>query len=402
MKAPWCRVDVLVPATLVLGLALDLSLRALPLDYFSFRAWEALRVGGEAGPFRPNRRYINPAAYGDLANLGNLPGDRVFHAETVSTAAYGFRNPPTVLYPASAVLTGTSFSAGTEVGDDETLAAQLSLVAGGPVYNAALAEWDFETLRSILSRVGIISEPGGPRRPPRAAYPPAGADHPAREPGVLIFEFLEGRGPPSIMVTRDRAPVGRCPQALAELPGVCTNYNRVVERWRVSPLRVVTGRMLRRLQNDRWLPNPYRDVVTRTSLPDGSAMLFESSEWTWALPRTDEDRIVRYFQWLDRRLRLEEVQLLVVLAPKKHTVYGPLLERQRDGESGAQSLARIAAGLEAARVGVINLTEPLRAAAEIELAAGRYVYFLDDTHWNAAGIAAAARVIAPELRRRLP
>ena len=399
MKAPWCRVDVLVPATLVLGLALDLGLRALPLDYFSFRAWEALRVGGEAGPFRPNRRYINPAAYGDLANLGNLPGDRVFHAETVSTDAHGYRNPPTLLYPARAVLTGTSFSAGTEVGDEETLAAQLSRVAGGPVYNAALSEWDFETLRDILRRQGITSEPGGRLRPAGTTPSAAVADHPAR--GVLVFEYLEGRGPPSIMVARDRAPVGRCPQAFAGLPGVCNAYNRLVERWRVSPLRVLTARLLRRLQNDRWLPNPYRDVVTRTSLPDGSAMLFESSEWKWELPRTDEERIVRYFQWLERRLRLEEVELLVVLAPKKHTVYGPLLERRRDGESGAQSLARIEAGLARARVPVVNLTEPLRAAAAVELAAGRYVYFLDDTHWNAAGIAEAARAIAPRLRRML-
>lgn len=379
MRLPtWCRLEVLAPATLALGLMLDLGLRALPLDYFSFRAWEALRVGGEAGPFRPNRRYVNPRAYGDLANLGNLPADRAFHAETVSTDQFGFRNGAVAaLGPFRAVLTGTSFSAGTEVGDDETLAAQLSRVAGGGVYNAALAEGSLETLREIIRRVGM-------------------------ERGVLVFEYLEGRGPPSIILGRDRAPVGRCPDLVAASPDVCAIYNRAIEHSRVSPVRIVASRVLRRLQNDRWLPNPDRAVVTRTTLPDGSAMLFEASEWTWVLPPGDEERVVRYFTWLERRLRREQVVLLVVLAPKKHTVYGPLLERRRDSESGAQSLARIEAGLKAARVPVVNLTGPLRAAAAVELAAGRYVYFLDDTHWNAAGIAEAARAIAPTLRSWLP
>lgn len=379
MRLPtWCRLEVLAPATLALGLVLDLGLRALPLDYFSFRAWEALRVGGEAGPFRPNRRYVNPRAYGDLANLGNLPGDRAFHAETVSTDQFGFRNGAVAaLGPFRAVLTGTSFSAGTEVGDDETLAAQLARVAGGGVYNAALAEGSLETLREIIRRVGM-------------------------ERGVLVFEYLEGRGPPSIIVGRDRAPVGRCPDLVAASPGLCAFYNRAIEHSRVSPVRIVASRVLRRMQNDRWLPNPDRGVVTRTTLPDGSAMLFEASEWTWVLPPGDEERVVRYFTWLERRLRREQVVLLVVLAPKKHTVYGPLLGGRRDSESGAQSLARIEAGLKAARVQVVNLTEPLRAAASVELAAGRYVYFLDDTHWNAAGIAEAARAIAPALRSWLP
>lgn len=367
-----------MPGALLLAFAADFALRALPLDYFSFRAWEALRVGGDIGPFRPDSRYANARAYGDLANLGNLPGDRAFHAETVTTDAFGFRNLPAAP-PAGwgAVLTGTSFSAGTEVTDDETLAAQIGKLIGAGVYNAALAEWDYETLIGIVRRV-----------------------RPAR--GVLIFEYLEGRGPPSIMLTRDVAPVGRCPQLLAAAGDVCAAWNWAAERARVSPVRIVSQRMLRRLQNDRWLPNPDRAMVTRGFMPDGRPMLFEASEWTIVLSPADEERIVRYFTWLDRRLRADSIRLLVVLAPKKHTVYGRWLEQRRDEESGAESLARIAAALEAKRVPVVNLTEALRTEAEIELAAGRFVYFLDDTHWNAAGIAAAARVIAPALRAMAP
>ena len=54
--------------------------------------WEALRVGGRPGPFRPNHRYENPRAYGDLANIGNVPELREYHRELVVTDAgeYGY------------------------------------------------------------------------------------------------------------------------------------------------------------------------------------------------------------------------------------------------------------------------------------------------------------------------
>ena len=144
----------------------------------------------------------------------------------------------------------TPNTAAGEWADDPLDSSQGRNYLGFGIYNAALADGDLETLRSILRRVGIMSEPGGPSTGPplrirgegdRGRGPPAGADHATR--GILIYEYLEGRGPPSIMVTRDRAPVGRCPQALADLESLCAFYNRLVERTRVSPLRIVTGRI---------------------------------------------------------------------------------------------------------------------------------------------------------------
>lgn len=377
--ASWCRLEILAPALLAVTFAADLGLRFAPLDWFSFRAWEALRVRGAAGPFRPNRHYVNDAAYGDLANLGNVPALREYHAERVTTDSLGYRNAPGLAASGQVrvLLTGTSFSAGTEVGDTETLAAQLTDLTGTGVYNAALADWDFATLRGLARRTGMGR-------------------------GVLVFEYLEGREPPSLLL-EGRPPVGRCSEALASQAALCGAYNWLDDRTRVSPVRVVTRRLLRRVQNDRWLPNPDRDVVHRARLPDGREMLFEAAELEWTLPRADEQRIVRYFTWLQRRMSREGIALLVVLAPRKHTVYGPLVQDPvAASDSGAQSLARIATGLTTAGVPVVDLTPVLRAAAADALAQGRYLYFLDDTHWNAAGIEAAARAIAPELRRRLP
>jgi hypothetical protein len=168
---------------------------------------------------------------------------------------------------------------------------------------------------------------------------------------------------------------------------------------RVSPVRVITRRLLRRVQDDQWLPNPDRGVVHRGHLPDGREMLFEATDLVWSLPAAEEARVVRYFAWLERRLAREGVALLVVLAPKKYTVYGPLAgPSPGDPDAGARSLARIAAGLEGAGVQAVDLTPLLRAAARAGLEQGRTVYFLDDTHWNAAGIGVAADAIAPRLK----
>ncbi len=369
----FARIDVLAPLTLVVAFAADVGSRFLPRELFTFRAWEALRVVGEPGPFRPNRHYVNPRAYGDLANLANLPALREYRPEVVTTDALGFRNPPGLAASGrvAALLTGTSFSAGTEVGDDEHLAAQLARITGVGVYNAALAEWDYETLRGLLRRTGMAT-------------------------GVLIFEYLEGRGAPSIVLAGERGRAARCPDLLAERPAGCRAYSWAADRARVSPVRVVTRRLLRRVQDDHWLPNPDRGVVHRGRLQDGREMLFEATDLVWSLPVAEEGRVVRYFAWLERRLAREGVALLVVLAPKKYTVYGSLAgPSPGDPDAGAQSLARIAAGLEGAGVRAVDLTPLLRAAARTGLEQGRTVYFLDDTHWNTAGIGVAAEAIAP-------
>lgn len=369
------RLEILAPAVLVLAGLADLGLRFLPRDYFSFRSWEALRVGGEAGPFRPNRRYATSRAYGDLANLGNLPALREYHAQAVTTDAWGFRNPPALAESGRVrvILTGSSLTAGTEVADSQTLAARLSDRLGTGVYNAALAEPDLSTLRGLARRLGVAR-------------------------GVLIFELLEDRDAPGPALGGDEPRAGRCPRAIARMTATCRAYNWAVDQARVSPLRILSRRSLRRVQNDRWLPNPDRDDVLRARLENGREMLFQGADAEWQPSLAAEDRAVRYFSWLERRLAREGIDLLVILAPRKYTVYGPLLSAApSDVDVGARSLERIARRLADRRVPVVNLTPALRSAARAALAQGRYIYFRDDTHWNADGIVVVADAVAPRL-----
>ncbi len=45
---------------------------------------------------------------------------------------------------------------------------------------------------------------------------------------------------------------------------------------------------------------------------------------------------------------------------------------------------------------MINLTDDYMRAAASDFQQGRYIYWLDDTHWNAEGIEIAAKAILKE------
>jgi len=58
------------------------------------------------------------------------------------------------------------------------------------------------------------------------------------------------------------------------------------------------------------------------------------------------------------------------------------------------ALARLEREIQGTGVPVVNLTAAMRAHAARELERGRYIYWRDDTHWNARGIALAASEIS--------
>ncbi|MGH7645989.1 MAG: hypothetical protein ACREMR_10440, partial [Gemmatimonadales bacterium] len=99
-----------MPATIAAAGLADLVLRSLPPDRYSFRVWEAMRTRGERSPFRPDWRYHRDDVYGNLAALGNLPGRREYRAQTFTTDALGYHNPPGLADggAVAAILFGTS------------------------------------------------------------------------------------------------------------------------------------------------------------------------------------------------------------------------------------------------------------------------------------------------------
>ncbi len=391
-KSRW-QLGTLAPVVLILVAAADVALRFLPMDFVSFRAWEAMEFNRVEGvPFQASKVYHGSRCFGDLANMGNLPAQRHYRAETFTSDRYGFRNPPEMADgPAPEVLLmGTSYSVGAGVNDDETLSAQLGRLAQCRVYNAAgsLVKTP-EEIRSLAQRLHMKS-------------------------GIVIYEFLEGhfvypefqdflkkQYPWLVRPPPPEAPKPVIDRVLLRVGG--TNLLATWQPLSISRLQIVSQQLYRKLENDRFLPNPKRADILVKKLSNGEEMLFEPWEAVMDQQPRDPSWAAPYWSWLAQELRKDNLALLVLLVPQKYTIYKPLLQEPAPpAVEPTGYLERIEAELRKAGVPVVNLTAPISAEARARLAHGETIYFPDDSHWNAAGISIAAQVITNVFAKPAP
>jgi SGNH hydrolase-like domain, acetyltransferase AlgX len=357
----------IAPAVVLFFLLLDISLRFLPPALISFRAWEAMRASSTAeGPFIPNAFYSNMRSYGDLANLANLPHQRQYREEEFTTDAAGYRNRHEPAIPFSGILlVGSSFTAGAGVSDAQTLSEQLHDISGCAVYNGGESS-NFLGLLQYLKM-----------------------DH-----GFVVFQQL-GRDPlPEGDPLLPVAPEHRWEQQLVQRAfgsERARDLNRLRKRTAYSPLAILSGRAVKILQNDVILPNPYRSAAVEGKLRNGREILFLSSEVNddEMTRRTDPEAFVQ----LKLQLQKKGIGLLVLLVPDKYDTYRDLLSSPTPWTERAPFLDVVEQRLVAANVPVINLRPQFRKQAEALLDRDEYLFWLDDTHWNAEGIREAAEAI---------
>jgi SGNH hydrolase-like domain, acetyltransferase AlgX len=364
------RLSRCLPAVLACFLVADAGTRFIPLDLFAFRAWEVMIVGrGPTGPFAPSRRFVNPWSYGDLPNLIGRPDLREYRREEFSTDDYGFRNPPGLArgdVPVAAIVNGDSFAVGCGVPDRDTLAAQLGALLGTPVYNAAgEAPAAPEDLVNIAARLRLVRRLAIHVYVDRFGLPPPGQDPPrytTARPGQFTLRDRVHKLTEDLSISRVRVAV-----------------NRVIDAW-IDPIQVPGNAFVSHLDG----LHHGKEIL----------MLPKDFEATYAPMRG-----AAYFPWLRSELAAHQIDLLVVLAPNKYTVYEPLLA-ETDSRRGRQPLwmEELHQYLRDQGVQVVDLTPTLRARAAAELQRGRTLYWRDDSHWNGAGIRVAAEEIARRLR----
>ena len=351
----------LVPLVLVIGLVADGASRFLSLDVLAIRAWEAMSRNAfmEGGvPFEPSKHYVNDRSSGDLAAATNQPAFREYRREEFTSDAWGYRNATTFApdNPPDAILVGTSFSVGSGVSDDETLAAQLGRLTHSRIYNAAGGAPVPERIRSIAERLGM-------------------------KKGTVILELLESNGVPG-----SPPPTPRLHQVcMSRLGTRCLT----LKGWlRASPVKIATQRAYRKLENDLWLPNPSANTVSVHRFPEGDAMLIPPGT-NFRCRADSEEGAVTFFRSL--QAGLPGLDLFVVLVPEKASVYGDPLSLVAPSERCLTHMGRALASLS---IPYVDLSDRLRDAARAETSPGHRLFFLDDTHWNRFGIGTAATMIA--------
>jgi hypothetical protein len=355
------------PAVVLICLLLDIALRFLPPGLITFRAWEAVTLFATGNaPFIPNAAYRNILSSGDLANFANLPHLRQYREEVFSTDAAGYRNRGETAIPFTGILlVGDSFAAGSGVSDSLTLSEQLNHISGRRVYNGAETASFWELLQRLQMTRGLVVWQQSERSPLPLFFVP----EQSWKVQLLRRAFGDKR-------TETLRRIHRYAMALESY----------------SPLQILCGRAVKLLQNDRIFPNPYRSEVVVTKLRNGREILFLPTEVkNYEMDRsTDPEGFVQ----LKMQLQKKGIGLLVLLVPDKYVVYHDLLLSPSPRTEHRQFLDVVEQRLAAANVPVLNLTPHFRIQAERLLDRDEYLYWLDDTHWNAEGIRDAAQSIA--------
>ena len=369
---PNWRIGRTIPIIIAIIFIVDVAARFFPLDWFSFRAWETLaRYHAACAPFRANAHYENPLSYGDLTALGNLPRYRQYRQEIFSTDAFGFRRNSGVNSPAQKfdiLVVGDSFMVGAGVNDDETLPAALERHLGVGVYNGAAGFDVHATLNDILflaQRLNIVR-------------------------GTVLYEYYQ----------RHDLPLGQylMSDTAAKNEEGCRNWLTRFSIWyegfvEKSPLQIFTQRLFKKLHDDSILPNTFESEVVVKTLRNGEPILFYSRDV--ATSRLASRRVdISGFKDLAARLEKHNLRLVVLLVPTKYTVYRPLL-KDDDSKKVDPSLYLdlVEQSLRAADIPVVNLLKPFRERAREDYRKNEYIYWRDDTHWNARGVELAAEEI---------
>jgi hypothetical protein len=374
----WWQIGSLLPALMLVAFLCDIGMRFMPLEFLTFRAWERALTSPEGTnpePFHPGRVVLKKHAYGDLASLGNLPSLREYRDEEFRADKFGYRNFYAVDQLRSAgIVVGDSFVVASSVPADRTLSGDLSKLDGGYYYNAGrLPPPTPDVVSLLLSNLKIPS-------------------------GTMIYVLLERRArsaPPSL----DPAPSGTT--APPRKFGQIKVRGRGSRAWLKlyedrSPAGMISRKIMRLVQNDVLQPNIYAGNVVRRTLQNDDEMLFFPADLE---PVGDVGALssawAAYLKSFANRMAERNLETVVLLVPNKFTVYNPLLKGVPAQPGGELLMAGIQRELRSANLPVVNVTSVYQSDAEKGLAQKSYLYWRDDTHWNANGIEVAARQLIP-------
>lgn len=383
----------LIPLTLALWAIADVLPRFLPLDWLQINPFQlAASRPGRYSPFIPNLRISTSNYVGELALLANLPPNESRPPLQLTTDNLGFRATPngsTNEKPSIIVMEGDSFTFGAALSNDETFPSALSRELAANVYNAGRYTTDRERMREmdwLFSRLPVA---------PRA---------------TVIYVLLETFNPSLKREYGDRWYDSLGKKVVgSQLHNAAKEEYFFLRRWHslwlpISPLKISTTRLYKRIADDRILPNPYKKHVTIAELPGGRRFLYEPRYLERYLNPPDDTAVAEtaeYLAWFRDQMRSRGLDFWVLLVPEGLSTYARWLvpDSEHPVKWKSHYLDRLENALQARQVKVTNSLPHLVEQAPEDIRTGELSFYTEDHHWTPKGTRTVARVMADALRQ---
>ncbi len=333
----------------------------LPIDFFTFRVWEALRITGNmlsTGKFYPGMK-IEKVEVGALARN---TASSVHRKVTWITDEYGYRNSQAYDKP-DVVIIGDSFIAGDTLSQEELLSEMLQSKVGLKVYAMAPAN-----IRNYLSDPRFMDNP----------------------PEVLVFESIErGLDSRSIRPPEDDSEFRNWMQIRQKL-----SRNKVISRLDILKDRAFKWTMLEyaRARIGEFLYGGYTLAVRGRDFSDGNAFFFRPAIQEKTIPRQEIPKLIEILKEYERVLAKRGTRLIFLPIPGKRTIYGEFVP-----DMGKSSFAEIVASIKASGIQTVNLYEAFTQARSRDKSL--LLYRLDDSHWSPQAVEITAESLAPFVQK---
>lgn len=340
----------------------------LPVDFYTFRAWEALRVYENgpilSGPFYPNMHLVK-MEYGDLSGLSKFPVPK--NVEWF-TDRYGFRKKDAGDKKYNIVIIGDSAIAGSALTQDQMFSEVLEKKLGVSVYPYAPADinkfLDDERFKKNPPDLIIVESVEKVVLQLSEITP---ADQKVKKGLILPYSFMT---PLAISIDRlkKQSFVNYLYARLAELPNLLTGQK--------------IGRLAREVYQSESFGTGSRQEMVFYSDP---ADYFK--DWDAAHIK----RVIFALKQYQDRFKQTNTKLIFMPIPNKENIYW----RQVNGGRRILNLKRLVDAANKAGIPTVDLWTVYNQLYSQN--PDKLLYHTDDSHWNSYGVEVAVQEMVKKL-----
>ncbi|HUL21070.1 MAG TPA: hypothetical protein VLZ10_06425 [Thermodesulfobacteriota bacterium] len=351
--------------------AIGIELFVLPIDFFTFRVWEALVIRKYdnilPGEFYPNMQ-VTKIEEGDLAHHTRFTYKR--KAKWI-TDRYGYRKRNTNRNKHEVVVIGDSNIAGSGLTQEDILSEVLEKKLKVSVYPISPG-----SLNSFLKERRFTKEP----------------------PDIVIISTIERFifYLPPVKATSKKIAT-KLKTQIREIGYRLRNQisgNRFIQWVGVCLDRIYKANMLQYLRATlRRMGSSHSQAIypNRFSSKYGPVFFFQGADANKDVPRDQFDKVVQVIKSYDELLRSKGIRFIFLPIPEKENIYYETLQTQRP-----VFLERLISTLKNLGIETVDTQK----AFEDAFRKGVVLYHTNDTHWNENAVRITADLVKELIERK--